>query len=82
MSIIIDIQKVISLPWRFKVFDKTAISSLLDESKSLYVKNVSAQKFNNTKVERFEKYKSSVSHIVAIVVKISGRLPRRYPKVK
>jgi nitroreductase len=62
-------------PWRFKVFDKTAISSLLDESKSLYVKNVSAQKFNNTKVERFEKYKSSVSHIVAIVVKISGRLP-------
>ena len=62
-------------PWRFKVFSKTAMVSLLDQCKSLYVKNVSAQKFNNTKLDRFEKNKSLVSHIVAIVVKRSGKVP-------
>jgi nitroreductase len=62
-------------PWRFKVFGKIAMVSLLDQCKSLYVKNISAQKFNNTKLDRFEKHKSLVSHIVAIVVKRSGMVP-------
>ncbi|MDG1045617.1 MAG: nitroreductase [Bacteroidia bacterium] len=62
-------------PWRFKVFGKIAMVSLLDQCKSLYVKNISAQKFNNTKLDRFEKHKSLVSHIVAIVVKRSGKVP-------
>ena len=62
-------------PWRFKVFGKIAMVSLLDQCKSLYVKNISAQKFNNTKLDRFEQHKSLVSHIVAIVVKRSGMVP-------
>ena len=62
-------------PWRFKVFSDSGLVSLLDECKDQYVKNVPAQKYNSTKVDRLEKYKSSVSHIVAIVVKISGKVP-------
>ena len=58
-------------PWRFKVFSDSALVSFLDECKDQYVKNVSPQKFNSSKLQKFDNHKNLVSHILAIVVKRS-----------
>lgn len=62
-------------PWRFQVFSDSAMASLLDECKNQYVRNVSQQKFNSSKLKKFDSHKNSVSHIITITVKKSGLLP-------
>jgi nitroreductase len=62
-------------PWRFKVFSDSALVSFLDECKDQYVKNVSPQKFNSSKLQKLDNHKNLVSHILAIVVKRSDLVP-------
>jgi nitroreductase len=47
----------------------------LDECKNQYVKNVSPQRFNSSKLQKLDSNKNSVSHIITISVKRSKLLP-------
>ena len=56
-------------PWRFKVYEQNAKDSLLDLCKECYVKTTPAEKFKSVKLDKIEKRKNQVSHIVAICMR-------------
>ena len=53
-------------PWRFKVYAGKSVNTLIDKCKELYIKQTPADKFNAFKLEKLEKRKHQVSHILAI----------------
>jgi len=62
-------------PWRFKVYKGASKNALLDLCKECYVKTTPAEKFKSIKLEKIDKRKEQVSHIVAICMKRNTIVP-------
>lgn len=62
-------------PWRFKVYSGNAMNKLLDCCKECYVRETPSHTFNSMKVEKIERCKEQVSHIIVICMKRNDIVP-------
>ena len=58
-------------PWRFKVYGGKSKDRLIDQCKSCYVRETPAEKYSSVKIEKLEKRKEQVSHVIAICMQRS-----------
>ena len=58
-------------PWRFKVYGGKSKGRLIDQCKSCYVRETPAEKYSSVKIEKLEKRKEQVSHVIAICMQRS-----------
>ena len=56
-------------PWRFQVISGAALTSFYDYVIEQYQQQTPPEKFNPRKIEKYELFKSKVSHILAIVMR-------------